>query len=66
MHYGEFANYAEYFARALLDGTSYSPDLEEGIATFCIMEAVRESARTGRPVELGPLLATAGLERDSA
>lgn len=66
MHYGEFANYAEYFAQALLAGSSYSPDLEEGIATFCIMEAVRESARTGRPVELGPLLAAAGLEHDSA
>jgi predicted dehydrogenase len=66
MHYGEFANYAEYFAQALLAGKSYSPDLEEGIATFCIMEAVRESAKTGRPVELAPLLTAAGLEGTSA
>src|SRR5690606_26396240 len=29
MHYGEFANYAGYFARALIEGRDYSPNLEE-------------------------------------
>ena len=61
MHYGEFANYAEYFAGALLAGTPYSPDLEEGVETFCVMEAVRRSAATGLPVALAPLLAEVGL-----
>jgi predicted dehydrogenase len=61
MHYGEFANYAEYFAGALLEGTPYSPDLEEGVETFCVMEAVRRSAATGVPVALAPLLAEVGL-----
>jgi predicted dehydrogenase len=56
MHYGEFANYTEYFARALLDDQPYSPDLEEGIETFCVMEAVRRSARTGQPVKVMPLV----------
>jgi len=61
MHYGEFANYAEYFAGALLEGTPFSPDLEEGVETFCVMEAVRRSAASGTPVALAPLLAEVGL-----
>jgi predicted dehydrogenase len=50
MHYGEFANYTEYFARAILEDTPNSPDLEEGIDTFCVMEAVRRSALSRQPV----------------
>ena len=62
MHYGEFANYAEYFATALLEEGPYSPYLEQGIETVCIMEAIRRSARSGEPVAAGPLLAEVGLE----
>jgi len=61
MHYGEFANYADHFGRALIDATPYSPDLEEGIETLCLMEAVRRSAATGQPVELAPILHEVGL-----
>ena len=61
MHYGEFANYAESLGRAILDGAAYGPGLEEGIETFCLMEAARRSARSGAPVEVAPLLAEAGL-----
>jgi hypothetical protein len=61
MHYGEFANYAEYFALALIEGRAYSPNLEEGVETFCVMEAVRQSAQSGQPVPVGPLLAAVGL-----
>lgn len=61
MHYGEFANYAEYFAQALLAGLDYSPGLEEGLETFCVMEAVRQSAQSGLPVKVAPLLAEIGL-----
>lgn len=61
MHYGEFANYAEYFAQALIDGTPYSPDLEEAIETFCVMEAIRRSAHSCTPVRIEPLLIEAGL-----
>ncbi len=56
MHYGEFANYTDYFARALLDDTPYSPDLEEGLHTFAVMEAVRRSAETRQPVLVAALL----------
>lgn len=62
MHYGEFANYAEYFARAILNNSSYSPNLVEGIETFCRMEAVKQSAQTGKPVAHKPLLKAVGLE----
>jgi predicted dehydrogenase len=61
MHYGEFANYIEYFARSLVGGEPASPGLEEGIETFCLMEAVRRSAQSGQPVEVAPLLAEVGL-----
>ncbi len=61
MHYGEFANYADTFAKALLDATPTSPELEEGIETVCVMEAVRQSAETGKVVHLAPLLAQVGL-----
>ncbi len=42
-HHGEFANYVEYFARALIEGTPYRPDLREGLEVFCVMEAVRRA-----------------------
>lgn len=62
MHYGEFANYAEAFARAIIEGTPRSPDLEEGVGTFCLMEAVRRSAAGGGVlVGMAPILAEAGL-----
>lgn len=61
MHYGEFANYADYFAEALMEGRSFSPDLVEGLETFCVMEAVRQSAQTGVPVKVPPLLKELGL-----
>jgi predicted dehydrogenase len=60
MHYGEFSNYAEYFARALLEGRDYSPNLEEGLETFCVMEAIKQSAQTGQPVTVRSLLAQIG------
>lgn len=61
MHYGEFANYTEYFAQSLLSGREYSPGLEEGLETFCVMEAVKRSAQSGLPVKIAPLLAEIGL-----
>ncbi|MBK7405184.1 MAG: Gfo/Idh/MocA family oxidoreductase [Phycisphaerales bacterium] len=61
MHYGEFSNYADTFARALIENTPTSPELEEGVETVCVMEAVRRSAETGEVVELAPLLAEVGL-----
>lgn len=65
MHYGEFANYAEAFARALIEGGPCAPDLEEGLATFAVMEAIRRSAAGGgQSVAVAPLLDEIGLRRD--
>lgn len=61
MHYGEFANYAESFGRALIDETDCSPDLEEGVETCCVMEAVRRSADQGVPIDIEPLAREVGL-----
>ncbi|MEP0845949.1 MAG: Gfo/Idh/MocA family oxidoreductase [Phycisphaerae bacterium] len=61
MHYGEFANYADAFARAILDGTPNSPDLAEGLETVCVMEAVRRSAQSGAPVDLASLYEQTGV-----
>lgn len=64
MHYGEFANYAEYFALALLEGRPVSPDLPEGLTAFCVMEATRRSAASGQPVTVASVLAEIGLSQD--
>jgi predicted dehydrogenase len=61
MHYGEFANYTDYFAEAVITGAPYSPHGEEGIETFCVMEAIQRSARTGDVVKVGPILEEVGL-----
>lgn len=56
MHYGEFANYAETFAFALLEGRPYSPNLEDGLAVFAVMEAARRSIASGQPVAVPPII----------
>ncbi|MBZ0308642.1 MAG: Gfo/Idh/MocA family oxidoreductase, partial [Anaerolineae bacterium] len=61
MHYGEFANYAAYFANALLNKQSYSPNLYEGLETYCIMEAIRQSAHMHKPVKVSDYVQEIGL-----
>lgn len=64
MHYGEFANYADYFAQGILEDRPCSPEMEEGIETFAVMEAIRQSAvGGGRVVAIDPLLAEVGLRK---
>ncbi|MCL4220506.1 MAG: Gfo/Idh/MocA family oxidoreductase [Phycisphaerales bacterium] len=61
MHYGEFANYADHFARSLIECQPASPSLEEGVETYCVMEAVKRSSDTRRVVDIEPLLREVGL-----
>jgi predicted dehydrogenase len=61
MHYGEFANYAEQFAMAILEDRPCSPDLSEGIEALALMQAARRSLDTGQPVAPSQLLAEYGL-----
>ncbi len=55
MHYGEFCNYADYFASKLLSGEPNSPDLREGIETLNALAAVVESLQTGQPARVKPI-----------
>jgi predicted dehydrogenase len=50
MHYGEFCNYADYFASKILSGAPNSPDLEEGLETLALMDAVVRSLESGEVV----------------
>ncbi len=61
MHYGEFANYADTFARAILTSAPNAPDLEEGLETICVLEAIRRSAQRGETVERAAVQAEYGL-----
>jgi predicted dehydrogenase len=54
MHYGEFCNYADYFASKLISGEPNSPDLEEGLGTVMTMRAIVESLESGQPVTISP------------
>ena len=60
MHYGEFARYADAFAKALLEGSKASPELDEGVDVVLLMEAVRRSAKSGNYVEIDDLKFEAG------
>ncbi len=53
MHYGEFANYADYFASKLISGEPNSPDLTEGVETLSTMGAIVASLHSGRPEKVG-------------
>ncbi len=61
MHFGEFANYTEYFAQAILNNTVNAPDLEEGIDSFCVMEAIRCSVTERQPVSVDAIRTEVGL-----
>lgn len=51
-HAGEYQNYIEEFAREMLAGRRPTPDLQEGIRTLAVMEAMEESAATGQVVKV--------------
>lgn len=52
MHYGEFCNYTDYFASKLLSGEPNSPDLDQGLETVLVMEAIVRSLESGEVVRL--------------
>ncbi len=61
-HAGEYQNYIEYFARCLATGDTPKPDVNEGIVTVALMQAMEESCQSGAPVKLRAVLARHGLE----
>lgn len=56
-HAGEYQNYLEYFAECLDRGEAPKPDVEEGIVTVALMQAMEEASNTGRPVRVADVLA---------
>ena len=60
-HAGEYQNYIEYFARCLASGATPKPDVDEGIVTVALMQAMEEACATGRAVQVRDVLARHGL-----
>lgn len=54
-HAGEFVDYLEAFAAALVRGDAPQPDARDGAATIATLEAVRASIRSGRPEAVPPV-----------
>ena len=61
MHYGEFARYADAFAKSILEGSKASPELEEGADVVLLMDAVRRSANNKTEIVIDDLRTEAGL-----
>ncbi|ULL17168.1 gfo/Idh/MocA family oxidoreductase [Paenibacillus sp. H1-7] len=55
-HAGEYQNYIEDFADRLNAGHTPKPDLQEGIRTLAVMEAMEQSMRTGQVVKVADVL----------
>lgn len=56
-HAGEYQGYIEYFARCLASGKTPKPDVEEGIGTVALLQAMDEAAAGGKPVKIADVLA---------
>jgi predicted dehydrogenase len=50
----QFAPELEYFSRCILEDREPEPNAEEGILDLRVIDAILESARVGRPIELAP------------
>ncbi|MES2329034.1 MAG: Gfo/Idh/MocA family oxidoreductase [Bacteroidota bacterium] len=60
-HAGEYQNYLEYFADSIEQGFTAYPDLQEGIGTIALLEAMDRSMQTGLPVKVKDILEEFGL-----
>jgi predicted dehydrogenase len=60
-HAGEYQNYIEYFAQCLEKGEAPKPDVEEGLVTMGLMQAMEESYLTGKPVKIAEVMKKYGL-----
>ena len=60
-HAGEYQNYLEYFADSITHNTTAYPDLQEGIGTIALLQAMDKSLKTGVPVKVSDILKAHGL-----
>mgnify|MGYP002735675806 CR=1 FL=1 len=61
-HAGEYQNYLEYMADSIEQNFTAYPNLEEGIITVALMQAMDRSLKTGRPVKVKEILEEFGVE----
>jgi predicted dehydrogenase len=55
-HAGEYQNYLEYFADSIQNNFTAYPNLEEGIGTVALLQAMDKSLQTGLPVKIKSIL----------
>lgn len=60
-HAGEYQNYLEYFADAIVNDKPAYPDMREGIGTVALLKAMDESLNTRQPVHVKKLVKQYGL-----
>jgi predicted dehydrogenase len=51
-HAGEYQNYLEYFVDSIEQNFTAYPDMQEGIGTVVLLQAMDKSLKTGKPVRL--------------
>ncbi|MDO3695279.1 Gfo/Idh/MocA family oxidoreductase [Wenyingzhuangia sp. chi5] len=56
-HAGEYQNYLEYFADSIEQDFTAYPDMEEGIGTVALLQAMDRSLSTGLPVKVSDIRA---------
>lgn len=64
-HAGEYQNYLEYFADSINNDTTAYPDLQEGIGTIALLQAMDKSLQTGLPVKIDEVLKEHNLLRSA-
>jgi predicted dehydrogenase len=61
-HAGEYQNYLEYFVDSIEQNFTAYPDLQEGIGTIALLQAMDKSLQTGMPVKVKNILKEYDLE----
>lgn len=60
-HAGEYQNYLDYFADSIEQNFVAYPDMQEGIGTIALLQAMDRSLKTGQPVKVKDVLSEYGL-----
>lgn len=61
-HAGEYQNYLEYFVDSIEQGFTAYPNMQEGIGTVALLQAMDKSLKTGAPVKIADILKQYNLE----
>jgi len=61
-HAGEYQNYLEYFIDSIEQNFTAYPDMNEGIGTIALLQAMDKSLQTGKPIKISEILNEYDLE----